>query len=287
MNINDDRGYKKLSNIKYVAQIIESVYQAFSSYKVNREIEGCPYCMTFEEMNKLCSKKLKCLLEEELYVYLPNAMCTCGNVTDFKYFLPRLLELEIFQKHGYPYLSSTLSNAKFSIWPAVEREVVKTFLKEYFICCLNNEEFYNAFNILDECKELIPGFIESNIDIKNYIMHRFYCSIDYKKCSNASLIEEFFQVLIAMFGEKFEEECINSWPENENGVLTFSVVANINNYIFTDAIRFKFEVMKKLLEDYWYINQDIENTQIVENILLAIKNIEYYLDLYNKKANVK
>ncbi len=71
---------------------IERLYQVFSRYKVLGMVEGCPHCVSDEDKAKLHSKPLRKLEPDDVSRYSWKAMTTWGDVSDFKYFLPRLLE---------------------------------------------------------------------------------------------------------------------------------------------------------------------------------------------------
>jgi hypothetical protein len=72
---------------------IENLYSVFSKYEIRSFIEGCPCCVSDRDKEKIHSKELRELEEEDLSRYAFKAMTTWGNVDDFKHFLPRILEL--------------------------------------------------------------------------------------------------------------------------------------------------------------------------------------------------
>jgi hypothetical protein len=58
-----------------------------------REIDGCPCCTDKAELCKLLAKPLRELTSNELRNYGASVFLTLGDVRDFRYFLPRLLEI--------------------------------------------------------------------------------------------------------------------------------------------------------------------------------------------------
>jgi hypothetical protein len=72
---------------------IERLYQLFSRYKCPRQLEGCPCCTTAEEAQPLVRKPLRTIAAPELEHYASKALTTWGTLDDYKYFLPRILEL--------------------------------------------------------------------------------------------------------------------------------------------------------------------------------------------------
>ena len=76
----------------------------------------------------LASQPLASVSVEALAEYLPLAMTHLGSVTDFKHFLPRLLEL-LFPRADHPQLVPellviALEVAAFHAWPASEQLAV-------------------------------------------------------------------------------------------------------------------------------------------------------------------
>src|SRR5437879_4003317 len=122
---------KEYSEIKNIQEIIQPVYQAFSEYPLDKEMSYCPCCISPEEVNNLCSKELHDLNEADFDCYPGKALSTWGGVIDFKHFLPRLLELEIYNQYGLHWLSSKFEFSQFSIWPPSEKEALEFFFYQY------------------------------------------------------------------------------------------------------------------------------------------------------------
>ncbi|HEV7698887.1 MAG TPA: hypothetical protein VGO43_01525 [Pyrinomonadaceae bacterium] len=74
---------------------IETVYKAFSDVEKPLIVDGCPCCMTPEEYETLTAKPLRALTSAELSDYASDVMLTMGSPDDYRYFLPRILELTI------------------------------------------------------------------------------------------------------------------------------------------------------------------------------------------------
>ena len=72
---------------------IENLYSTFSIYPLNSKMEGCPCCVSDADKEKIHSKQLRELEEEDLSRYVFKAMTTWGDTDDFKHYLPRIFEL--------------------------------------------------------------------------------------------------------------------------------------------------------------------------------------------------
>jgi hypothetical protein len=74
---------------------IEAVYDSFSDVEKPSVVNGCPCCMTADEYEALTAKPLRELSPKELNRYAFDVMLTMGSEDDYRYFLPRILELTI------------------------------------------------------------------------------------------------------------------------------------------------------------------------------------------------
>jgi hypothetical protein len=74
---------------------IDDLYEAFSEVARPEMIHACACCMTADEVETLLTKPLRELTPDELSPYASSALLTVGDVPDYLYFLPRILELSI------------------------------------------------------------------------------------------------------------------------------------------------------------------------------------------------
>lgn len=142
---------------------IENLYSVFSKYEIRSFIEGCPCCVSDRDKEKIHSKELRELEEEDLSRYAFKAMTTWGNVGDFKHFLPRILELCIDHDIGIqPFgIFGKLKYGKLEIWEYAEKEAVTTFLLEWWKYFLENRTFFDdylffgIYNVTGEMEKLL------------------------------------------------------------------------------------------------------------------------------------
>ncbi|RAQ98463.1 hypothetical protein [Thermogemmatispora tikiterensis] len=102
-------------------------------YLFRREMWACPHCMVEEEIARLGRLPLRQLRGADLQHYAWKAMTTWGEVTDFKHFLPRWLELVLRgQDDGFALelgqLAHKLAYGQWRSWPRAEQEAVEAAL---------------------------------------------------------------------------------------------------------------------------------------------------------------
>lgn len=86
-----------------LAQAKATVYEAFRGYPLKPKIEVCPHCeLDFAEAS-LHARALQDLPWADLGVYPFKAMTIFGDESDFKHFLPRILELYVLDHEGAHY----------------------------------------------------------------------------------------------------------------------------------------------------------------------------------------
>ncbi|GHO50398.1 hypothetical protein [Ktedonospora formicarum] len=120
-------------------ETIEHIYTTFASYLLHHPVEGCPHCVSHEDQERIASKPLRELTEEDLRRYTLKALTTWGDVNDLKHFLPRMLELVV--SHRFPYLDyicSKLNYANFERWPEGERQPIMVLVLQLWDASLRD-----------------------------------------------------------------------------------------------------------------------------------------------------
>jgi hypothetical protein len=115
-----------------LAVAINSLYAAFARVPRPSSIDYCQCCFTAEdERAVLTDMPLGQLPAEALRPYAANVMFTVGGVADFRYLLPRLLEVACGEGFSWPDLESVVGRLRFaewSSWQDEERDAVRNFL---------------------------------------------------------------------------------------------------------------------------------------------------------------
>lgn len=110
---------------------VELLYDVFTRYACPAELVGCPCCTSPEASARLVSRPLRELTAGELEPYVMKAMSTWGTEDDFKYFLPRLVELCERRElvYGIEGVLEKVEYGRFREWRAEEREAVRDYIR--------------------------------------------------------------------------------------------------------------------------------------------------------------
>lgn len=109
---------------------IEHLYDVFSRYQCPRRLEGCPCCTSPAVAEPLVRKPLRTLSAPELDHYASKALTTWGTLDDYKYFIPRIVELI---DDGSLHWCTEITLGKFQYggfrdWPVTEQRAVRDFI---------------------------------------------------------------------------------------------------------------------------------------------------------------
>jgi len=119
-----------------LVEIIDRAYHTFSKYKLKEELDVCTVCcVTFEEKKQLETNKLNEIPLEAIYSHNTSATTAKPPIEEFKYFLPRYLEL--IANNQFPSHSIELSLKRFEHYEKTEFsqqewEIIHEFCRQYF-----------------------------------------------------------------------------------------------------------------------------------------------------------
>lgn len=123
---------------------IEILYKVFKPYVVlgNLRDRSCDCCVTNNEIKLLLSKKLEELSEDDIGHFMRSAVTTFGDVSDYKHFLPRILEL---LKSNSDFLDDFLTFEKLNYsewetWNKNEIDAIDNYFIALFREIINNEK---------------------------------------------------------------------------------------------------------------------------------------------------
>jgi len=124
-------------------QLINQAYAVFAKYEKPSDLVACECCLSPDEKTVLLTTPLRDLSPEQLGGYAADVFYTMGEVPDFKYFLPRILELSVTDEFLWPdpeVVSRKLSLAQWGDWPTEEQSVITDVLKTKFATLLDDPE---------------------------------------------------------------------------------------------------------------------------------------------------
>jgi hypothetical protein len=126
-----------------VSQAIENVYLAFASELKPRQIEACPCCVDHEAIRSLLNTPLRELSAQQLSGYTSSVLLTVGSETDFRHFLPRILEISLTDEHSYldvEIILGKLPRASWHRWPQKQRDTLIALFRAVFEASIQDPE---------------------------------------------------------------------------------------------------------------------------------------------------
>ncbi|WP_424950996.1 hypothetical protein [Deinococcus sp.] len=111
---------------------VAGLYRAFADVPRPRQVTGCTHCcISEEELARLVSVPREALTADELETYSSNLLTTVGSEADFRYFLPRILELVAhgeLQRMGVGWELQSLRSLPWTTWPGEQVDAVQAYL---------------------------------------------------------------------------------------------------------------------------------------------------------------
>lgn len=115
-----------------LSRAIDRLYEAFDRYPLVDRLDFCPHCELDDAERLLHVRPLPEMTWADLWAYCPRAVTTFGDDSDFRHFLPRILELYATDHKGAPCtlftLFGKLDQAGWTAWPAGEVAAVRRFI---------------------------------------------------------------------------------------------------------------------------------------------------------------
>lgn len=114
---------------------VERLYEVFAQVPRPLKVEGCAHCVAPDEDRPLLAGPVRSLGVDVLRRYATDALILWGDVPQFRYFLPRLLELAADNEFDWPnpeVVFSKLSRGGWTEWAADERVAISAFLARWW-----------------------------------------------------------------------------------------------------------------------------------------------------------
>lgn len=118
-----------------LSDAIEALYHAFGDLPKPKNIEACPCCADEKNLDLLRAKPLRDLFSDDLGPYAASAFLTIGGVSDYLYFLPRILEIHASDIDWWPSPEITgraIHKTAPSSWPTKRSDALAAFLHSLF-----------------------------------------------------------------------------------------------------------------------------------------------------------
>ncbi len=136
---------ERLEDMPDLAESIENVYLAFCDAPKPDFIVACPCCVDDLTLDRLVTVPLREVSDKDLTPYASSAFLTAGDVDDYLYFLPRILEVTITDDTWWPDIEVTgraIRETKPSEWPGPRREAVQCLFEAVFESFLAEQYYY-------------------------------------------------------------------------------------------------------------------------------------------------
>jgi hypothetical protein len=126
--------------------IIERLYGVMSRYRLRPDMDGCPHCVDDQMKESLVGSPLRELSCQELREYGFKAMTTWGDASDYKHFLPRILELaatpegQVHLGFDLDLIARKVKDAGWEEWAPGERAAVIAYFESALDCATSSGE---------------------------------------------------------------------------------------------------------------------------------------------------
>jgi len=136
-------------SMRTMSEAIEGLYRAFAAIPKPLHIDGCPCCIDRKEIGVLLAKSLRAIAPNELASYASSAFLTVGDVADYLYFLPRIMEIAATDPSWWPTPEVTgraIKTAKPEMWTTAQQTALNDYLEAVTGTAIQSGNYY----LLDE-----------------------------------------------------------------------------------------------------------------------------------------
>jgi hypothetical protein len=148
-----------------IDEAIEKLYAAFAEEVKPSSIEACPCCVGEKELCDLVKTPLRQLTPEQLSSYASSVFLTAGSEEDFRYLIPRILDISIHDQTFWPdheVICKSLANGRWLTWPEPLRASIMNVFSAALEKAISNDDGWKA-------DELICGFGLSGMDLHPFL----------------------------------------------------------------------------------------------------------------------
>lgn len=135
-----------------ISKALEAVYRDFAA-PAPLAIVGCPCCLSKRGVDILVTSPLRALSGDALWSYVSGVFLTVGSERDFRYLLPRILDIAVndpANSNDPEIVLGKLTLANWHAWPAQERETIEELIDGWFELVLSAD--------LAEARDGLPGW---------------------------------------------------------------------------------------------------------------------------------
>lgn len=144
---------------------IQNLYSAFSDIEKTTQVQWCPCCIDRKNISALLETPLAQISSDDLSPYASSAFLTVGEVNDYRYFLPRILEVSLNDDSFWPDVAITgraMNSAKISSEPAAKVQAVQQFFEAAIANFISNGD-------LDRIDDWICSAAKAGLDVRRLL----------------------------------------------------------------------------------------------------------------------
>lgn len=156
-----------------VREAIEAVYRIFAS-PTPSIIEGCPCCLSTRGVDVLLTTPLRELTGQQLWRYVSGAFLTVGSELDFRYLLPRILDISVYDRASAidpEIVLGKLPLASWRSWSGAEQGAVEDFVDAWFEYALASDSAEADFGWVDmQAESVLCGAARAGLPVKRWLL---------------------------------------------------------------------------------------------------------------------
>ncbi|WP_150124970.1 hypothetical protein [Tsuneonella mangrovi] len=133
--------FMTLRDKAHLREALEEIYREFAA-PTPSVIEGCPCCIATRGVDVLLNTPLREITGQQIWRYVSGAFLTIGNEDDFRYLLPRILEISVTDPgnaNDPEIVIGKLGLASWREWKANEQRTIERLLDAWFYDALVND----------------------------------------------------------------------------------------------------------------------------------------------------
>ncbi|MBN1500491.1 MAG: hypothetical protein JW982_10055 [Spirochaetes bacterium] len=122
---------------------INKLYEIFSNVPRPVKIDACPCCVDKKQIFTLLNKQLREITPDEMSGYASSVFLTAGSENDFRYFLPRILDILINNSGWWPdpeIIGRAMQSYGWNRFTENEQSAISNFFDSVLITDINSPD---------------------------------------------------------------------------------------------------------------------------------------------------
>lgn len=158
---------------KRLREVVDAVYREFEA-PVPAVIEGCPCCISTRGTDVLLTTPLRQLTGQALRRYVSGVFLTIGDKRDFRYLLPRILDVSVTDPgnaNDPEIVLGKLHLADWRSWALAEQQAIEVFIDAWFERALASDlAAANEGWVGSETESVLCGAARAGIPLERWLV---------------------------------------------------------------------------------------------------------------------